>query len=52
MRGAPAGVDVWGVELGETILTLEGLGKRGGSFVFYQVGGCRTASRSETSGID
>lgn len=45
---------MWGgeVELGETILTLEGLGERGASFVFYQVGGCWTASRSETSGID
>ena len=41
-----------GVELRETNLTLQGLGEGGGSCVFYQVGGCWTASRGETSGID
>lgn len=41
-----------GVELGETNLTLQGLGEEGRSCVFYQVGGCWTTSRSETSGID
>lgn len=45
-----------GAELGgageRTNLTLQGLEEGGGSLVFYQVGGCWTASRSETSGID
>lgn len=48
----------WGLNWGETNLTLQGLGEGkggelgGGVCVFYQVGGCWTASRSETSGID
>lgn len=38
---------------GKTNLTLQGLGEgRGKAVYFYQVGGCWTASRSETSGID
>lgn len=36
----------------EANLTLQGLGGGGGKCVLYQVGGCWTASRRETSGID
>lgn len=36
----------------EANLALQGLGEGGGKCVFYQVGGCWTASRRETSGID
>lgn len=36
----------------EANLTLQGLGEGGGKCVLYQVGGCWTASRRETSGID
>lgn len=36
----------------EANLILQGLGEGGGKCVLYQVGGCCTASRRETSGID
>lgn len=42
----------WGVSCREANLTLQGLGEGGGKCVLYQVGGCWTASRRETSGID
>lgn len=41
-----------GLSCREANLILQGLGEGGGKCVLYQVGGCCTASRRETSGID